>query len=78
MTRRKPRTPKVVNPVDPRNAEDRVVDTAFDIQVRELTKARKWTELEAAFLMHESVLMRREERWTNQSQPTSVESGKGG
>jgi hypothetical protein len=68
MTRRKPRTPTAVNPVDPRNADDRVIDTAFDIQVRELTKARKWAELEAAFLMHESVLMRREERWTKKTQ----------
>lgn len=62
MTPRKPRVVKpVVNPVDPRDAKDRVVDQAFQIQVRELTYLRKWEELRAVLLLYGSILTRREE-----------------
>lgn len=64
MTRRKP---KVRNHVNPHNAEERVIDTAFEAQVRELTTDRKWSELRAAFLLHGSALTRREERWTDRT-----------
>lgn len=67
MPPRKKRTPKTISPVDPHNADDRVVDLAFNVQIKELAKQRKWSELEAAFVLHGSTLTRREESWSTRS-----------
>lgn len=58
---RRPKVVKPANPVDPRNADERVVDQAFEVQIRELIKERRWSELEAACMLHGSTLSRREE-----------------
>lgn len=61
MPTRKKSVKAVVNPVDPVNAEERVVDQAFEVQVRELIGGSRWAELRAAFVLHGSTLTRREE-----------------
>jgi hypothetical protein len=61
MSRRKRQIKKVLNPVLPRNAMERIQDTAFETRVKTLTEQRRWQELTLAFALHGSMLADRED-----------------